>query len=95
MIKNLTSEEEERIRNKIIKKLITILIFISILLVFPLSISAEVPKFRVHILKNLAPGVNYSINTPVVIDYDNDNDQDILIITKEGTIYFLENLLNE
>jgi hypothetical protein len=77
------------------KKLITKLVLISILLVFPSYTNAAVPKFRVHVLKNLAPGVNYSINYPIVIDYDNDGDQDVLIITKEGTIYFLENLLNE
>jgi len=75
------------------KKLITILVLISSLLIFP--VYAATPKFKVHILKNLLPGVNYSINYPVVIDYDNDSDLDILLITKEGCIYFLENLLNE
>jgi hypothetical protein len=78
-----------------IKKLTTILVLISSLLVLPVSINAAKPKFRVHILKDLAPGVNYAINYPVVIDYDNDGDQDVLIISKEGVIYFLENLLNE
>ena len=73
------------------RKLIPILVFISILLVFTISYAA-VPQFKVHILKNLAPGVNYSINYPVVIDYDGDGDQDVLIITKEGILYFLENL---
>lgn len=77
------------------KKLITILVLISSLLVLPVSVSAAKPKFRVHVLKDLIPGFNYSINYPVVIDYDNDGDQDILIINKEGTVYFLENLLNE
>lgn len=75
------------------KKLITILVFVSSLLVFPGLTNAAIPKFRIHVLKNLAPGCNYSINTPVVIDYDNDGDSDILIITKEGVIYLLENLL--
>jgi hypothetical protein len=74
------------------KKLI-IGLLISILLVFPVSIYAATPKFKVHILNNLAPGCNYSINTPVVIDYDNDGDSDIILVTKEGVIYFLENLL--
>jgi len=54
---------------------------------------SAVPNFKVHVLKNLAPGCNYSINTPVVIDYDNDGDQDVILITKEGVIYFLENLM--
>lgn len=75
------------------KKLITILVFISSLVVLPITISAATPNFRVHILKDLAPGVNYSINTPVVIDFDNDGDQDLIMISKEGIIYFLENLL--
>jgi len=78
-----------------IKKLTTILVLVSILLVLPVAVSAAKPKFRVHILKDLAPGVNYSINYPVVIDYDGDGDLDVLIINKEGTIFFLENLLNE
>jgi len=47
----------------------------------------------VHKLDNLAPGVNYSINYPVAIDYDNDGDMDILMVSKEGILYFLENLL--
>jgi hypothetical protein len=74
-------------------KLILKLVLISTLLVFTVSANAATPKFRVHILKDLVPGFNYSINYPVVIDYDNDGDQDIVVITKEGTIYFLENLL--
>jgi len=74
------------------KKLIVGLL-VSILLVLPVSLSAATPKFRVHILKNLAPGVNYSINTPVIFDYDGDGDLDVLLITKEGVMYFLENLL--
>jgi hypothetical protein len=77
------------------KKLITILVFISTLLVFPVIVNAAIPKFRVHVLTNLAPGCNYSINTPVVIDYDNDGDSDIILITKEGVVYFLENLQND
>jgi len=75
------------------KKLITILVLISSLLVFTSLSYAATPKFRVHILKNLAPGCNYSINTPVIIDYDNDDDSDVILISKEGVIYFLENLL--
>jgi len=74
------------------KKLILFLIFISILLVLPVSVSAKAPKFRLHILKDLIPGFNYSFNYPVVIDYDGDGDLDILVISKEGTLYFLENL---
>ncbi len=77
------------------KKLITIFVLISILVVFSTLSYAIEPKFKVHVLKNLAPGCNYSINTPVVIDYDGDSDLDILIITKEGVIYLLENLHNE
>jgi len=77
------------------KKLIAILVLISSLLIFASLSYAAAPKFRVHILTNLAPGVNYSINTPVIIDYDGDSDLDILLITKEGIMYFLENLLIE
>ncbi len=76
-----------------IKRLITNLVLISILLVVPLSAHAQPPKFKLHIIKDMIIGVNYSINYPVVIDYDNDGDQDILIMAKEGTLYFLENLL--
>ena len=75
------------------KKLITILLLISTILVFTSLSYAATPKFKVHILKDLAPGCNYSINAPVIIDYDSDGDLDILIVTKEGTLYFLENLL--
>lgn len=77
------------------KRLITILVVISSLLVLPVYVNAAKPKFKVHVLKDLIPGFNYSINYPVVIDYDGDGDLDVLIINKEGTIYFLENLLNE
>jgi hypothetical protein len=61
--------------------------------VFTIAADAAVPKFKVHVLKNLAPGCNYSINTPVVIDYDMDGDPDVILVTKEGVIYLLENLL--
>jgi hypothetical protein len=75
------------------KKLITILLLIcTFSLITSLSYAAT-PKFRLHVLKNLAPGCNYSINTPVIIDYDLDGDPDVILITKEGVIYFLENLL--
>lgn len=60
---------------------------------FTIAANAAEPKFRVHRLDNLAPGVNYSINYPVVTDYDNDGDQDVIMVSKEGVIYFLENLL--
>lgn len=75
------------------KRLITILMFISSLLIFTVSSYAAVPKFKLHIINLNNPGVNYSINYPVVIDYDNDGDEDILIISKEGILYFFENLL--
>jgi len=75
------------------KKLIIILLLICTFSLITASSYAATPKFKVHILKDLAPGVNYSINYPVILDYDNDGDQDVLIITKEGVIYFLENLL--
>jgi len=76
------------------KSIIVLLLIINILLFNSISYALE-PKFRVHILKDIAPGFNYSINYPVVIDYDNDGDQDVLVISKEGCIYFLENLLIE
>jgi len=72
------------------KLLLMVLWFIFVLTI---AANAAEPKFQVHVIKNLSPGVNYSINTPVIIDYDNDGDQDIVMITKEETIYFLENLL--
>ena len=74
------------------RKLVLIFILISSLLVFAIPLYAATPKFRVHILKDLISGFNYSINYPVVIDYDGDGDLDVLIINKEGTLYFLENL---
>jgi len=76
------------------KKLITNLILIGILLVFPIFAHAQDPKFKVHVIKDSKlAGVNYSINYPVVIDFDRDGDDDILIMSKEGTLYFLENLV--
>lgn len=75
------------------KKLFSTLLLICTLLVITNSAWAAIPKFKLHILTNLAPGFNYSINYPIVIDYDGDGDNDIVIITKEGVIYFLENLL--
>lgn len=69
-----------------------VLLVLWFLFIFTITAHAAVPKFKVHRLDNLAPGVNYSINYPVVIDYDGDSDLDILIISKEGIIYFLENL---
>lgn len=73
------------------KRLITVLAFISILLTVP--VFASVPKFKLHVLKidNLT-GVNYAINYPVIIDYDRDGDMDVLIMAKDGSLYFLENL---
>ena len=71
------------------KKLLLILCFLFICS----TAHAQDPKFKVHVIKdNKLAGVNYSINYPVVIDYDNDGDDDILIMSKEGTLYFLENL---
>jgi hypothetical protein len=75
------------------KKLLTIMLLLFVNLVLTTSLYAAEPKFKLHILKNLSPGFNYSINYPTVIDYDGDGDQDILIISKEGVICFLENLL--
>lgn len=75
------------------KRLIIITLLITMLGIT--TAFAAVPKFKLHKLDNLAPGCNYSINTPVIMDYDNDGDQDILLITKEGVIYLLENLYIE
>ena len=72
-----------------IKRILLILYFLFICT----TVYAQPPKFKLHIIKDMNVGVNYSINYPVVIDYDNDGDQDILIMSKEGTLYFLENLL--
>ena len=66
-----------------------------VMFIFVFTLFAAEPKFRLHIIKNLAPGFNYSINTPIVIDYDGDSDMDILIISKEGIMYFFENLTIE
>lgn len=72
------------------KKIIFIILF---LLLTTKSYSA-VPVFKAHELKNLVPGINYSINTPIAFDYDGDEDIDVLIMSKEGVLYFLENLTN-
>ena len=71
------------------KKLLLVLCFL-----FICSVAyAKTPTFKVHIIKDSKlTGVNYSINYPVVLDYDRDMDDDILIMSKEGTLYFLENL---
>ena len=70
-----------------------ILLVLWFIFVFTIAANAAVPKFKVHVLKDLAPGCNYSINTPVIIDYDMDGDPDVILVTKEGVIYLLENLL--
>jgi hypothetical protein len=70
-----------------------ILLILWFIFVFTIAANAAVPKFKVHVLKDLAPGCNYSINTPVVIDYDMDGDPDVILVTKEGVVYLLENLL--
>jgi len=70
-----------------------ILLVLWFIFVFTIAANAAVPKFKVHVLKDLAPGCNYSINTPVVIDYDMDGDPDVILVTKEGVVYLLENLL--
>jgi len=75
------------------RKLITVLLLITTFSLITINSYAANPKFKVHALKDLAPGCNYSINTPVVIDYDNDGDQDVILVTKEGTVYILENLI--
>jgi hypothetical protein len=77
------------------KKLITILLLIIIFLGITNSAFAKTPQFRLHVIKNLAPGCNYSINTPVVFDYDSDGDLDVLVITREGVLFFLENITND
>ena len=74
-----------------IKLLQTTILVLVLSLSFSISYAAS-PKFKFHILKNLAPGFNYSLNSPIVLDYDSDGDFDILIINKEGVMYFLENL---
>jgi len=70
-----------------------ILLVLWFIFVFTIAANAAVTKFKVHVLKDLAPGCNYSINTPVIIDYDMDGDPDVILVTKEGVIYLLENLL--
>ena len=71
------------------KKLLLVLCFLFICS----AAYAKEPKFKVHVIKDSKmEGVNYSINYPVVIDYDNDGDQDVLVMAKDGTLYFLENL---
>ena len=72
------------------KKLLLVIYFLFICS----TAHAQDPKFKVHVIKDSKlSGVNYSINYPVVIDFDNDGDPDILIMSKEGTLYFLENLI--
>lgn len=70
-----------------------VIILLAILLLYIAPVSAASPKFKLNILQlDNMKGVNYSINYPVSIDYDGDSDMDILIMSKEGTLYFLENL---
>jgi len=72
------------------KKLLLVIYFLFICS----TAHAQDPKFKVHVIKDSKlAGVNYSINYPVVIDFDRDGDDDILIMSKEGTLYFLENLV--
>ena len=79
----------KKIKTFFMKKLLLVLCFL-----FACSIAyAKEPKFKVHVIHDSKmEGFNYSINYPVVIDYDNDGDQDILVLAKDGTLYFLENL---
>ena len=68
-------------------------VFMLLLLFFASKSYAATPKFKLHIIRmDNAKGVNYSINYPVVIDYDLDGDQDIIYMTKEGELYIFENL---
>lgn len=67
-------------------------IFIIIILLMGALAYASEPEFQVHRLEGLLPGVNYSVNFPVIMDYDRDGDQDIIIMTKEGKLIILENL---
>jgi hypothetical protein len=74
------------------RKLIYGLIVIMVLMFSGISF-AGTPKFKLHIIKlDSCKGVNYSINYPVVIDYDNDGDMDIILMSKEGELYVYENL---
>jgi hypothetical protein len=77
------------------KILITILFLISSLVVFPLLGYSAEPQYKAHKIEGVAPGSNYSINYPVINDFDNDGDDDLIIITKEGIIYVLENITNK
>lgn len=80
-----------------IEKFLFIMIGILLIIFTALNFSfASEPKFKLHIVQlDGMKGVNYSINYPVVIDYDQDGDLDVLIMLKEGTLYFLENITNE
>jgi hypothetical protein len=69
------------------------ILLIVLFLLCTVPVSAACPKFKLNIVQlDNMKGVNYSINYPVSIDYDGDSDMDILIMSKEGTLYFLENL---
>lgn len=78
-----------------VKKIINILLSVIFILSITCTLYAKEPKFKLHIIHiEGQETLNYSVNMPVVFDYDGDGDQDIVILGKNSVLYVWENITN-
>lgn len=72
-------------------------IIVVTLLISGISISfAEKPIFEIHNLGSVTMNsIGGNTRVPVVLDYDNDGDIDVLIVDKHGTVFVLENKIKD